>query len=364
VDEPATLGLNTVVSAGPIHSHDHQYWHDFSRIPVLAQSDPAVQAPGIADTLSEAFAKSAENETRDGLGRFNDTERPDLVGQMIGEPEGSVRALTPQERRVFEPRFGHDFSRVKLHFDSDATEVARDLNADAFTVGANIFFGSSVSNKHDLATDQIMFHELAHVVQQSRDGIAIQPKLKLTGMPDHVARVIALLNSGLQGWSVGQTSGQVFLTQTASIPKPTEQQTALASRLHKIILDSKDVLITVSAGSRTLGGTYRTKDIDIADLEVYGVAGLIHEIEEQYQGQTKGYKSAGTEKQGPHSEGIKAESEVMGATRGPQKVISKKDNADGSIDAVLEIPYTFPGGNVRVKVMKVVNSNIVSFEWK
>ena len=104
------------------------------------------------------------------------------------------------------------------------------------------------------------------------------------------------------------------------------KQKALADRLSTVINDPKDVIMTVSAGSKTLVGSYVTGDFDIADVEAIGVSALIHEIEEQYQKQVKG-EAFGSETTGAHGEGIKAESEVKGAKRGAQKIISSTMNA-------------------------------------
>jgi hypothetical protein len=69
------------------------------------------------------------------------------------------RPLDPSTRRAMEARFGHDFSRVRVHDDGLATAAARDVNAAAFTVGDDIVIGSGSGDTHVLA------HELAHVVQ-------------------------------------------------------------------------------------------------------------------------------------------------------------------------------------------------------
>jgi hypothetical protein len=70
-----------------------------------------------------------------------------------------------------EPRFGHDFSQVRVHTDSKAAESARDLTANAYTVGRNIVFGTGQFLPGTQMGWQLLAHELTHVVQQSA-GIA------------------------------------------------------------------------------------------------------------------------------------------------------------------------------------------------
>ena len=123
------------------------------------------------------------------------------------------------------------------------------------------------------------------------------------------------------------------------------------------------MLITISAGTKTIVGSYVTGDVDIDDVEKLGVHALIHEIEEQYQKQAKGM-GYGTETTGAHGEGIKVESEVFGAKRGAQKVISSTKNADATLDLVVEIPYTFPDGKVKTQELTIKSNNIDSVKWK
>lgn len=284
--------------------------------------------------------------------------------------QGDDQVLSAQQRSFFEPRFGHDFSQVRIHADARSAAMAGALQAEAFTVGRDIFFGAGKLQHRTTESHRLLAHELAHVVQQSHAGPALQPKLTITGKEGDVARAITLLNSGLGSFyhvSV-EKSGQVKIApiraaHTSSIKGPTAQQRALADRLWAVTNDPKDVLMTVSAGTKTLGGSYATGDFDIADLETYGVAGLIHEIEEQYQKQVKGL-AFGTDTTGAHGEAIKAESEVRGAKRGAQKVISSTRNADGTLDAVIEIPHTSPDGTVKTMTMTIKSNNIVSVTWK
>jgi hypothetical protein len=67
-----------------------------------------------------------------------------------------------------EPRFGHEFSSVRVHTDVAANQVAAELDANAFTVGRDIYFGESAFAPETPAGAHLIAHELAHVVQQSR----------------------------------------------------------------------------------------------------------------------------------------------------------------------------------------------------
>jgi hypothetical protein len=70
----------------------------------------------------------------------------------------------PNEVRLFmEPRFGADFSQVRVHTGSEAVQMNRELNAQAFTHQQHVYFGAGKSP----AKDALTAHELTHVVQQT-----------------------------------------------------------------------------------------------------------------------------------------------------------------------------------------------------
>lgn len=72
-------------------------------------------------------------------------------------------ALSASLRSFMEPRFGADFSGVRIHTGRDAAHMNRALGARAFTVGQDVYFGSGAST----ANLELTAHELAHVVQQT-----------------------------------------------------------------------------------------------------------------------------------------------------------------------------------------------------
>lgn len=89
---------------------------------------------------------------------------PPIVSEVLRSPG---RPLPPRARAFFEPRFGHDFSQVRLHTDHHAAESARAVNALAYTVGPNVVFAANRFAPDSLEGQRLMAHELAHVVQQS-----------------------------------------------------------------------------------------------------------------------------------------------------------------------------------------------------
>jgi hypothetical protein len=92
------------------------------------------------------------------------TSVPDNFHQGLG-PGQPLDAAT---RAFFEPRFGHDFSHVRVHTDARAAKSARAVNALAYTVGQDIVFRSGAFRPETVAGRRLLAHELTHVIQQTR----------------------------------------------------------------------------------------------------------------------------------------------------------------------------------------------------
>lgn len=88
---------------------------------------------------------------------------PPIVHEVLNSPG---QPLDPATRNFFERRFGHDFSRVRVHTDDCAADSARAVNASAYTVGSDIVFGANQYRPLQGKGNQLVAHELAHVVQQ------------------------------------------------------------------------------------------------------------------------------------------------------------------------------------------------------
>lgn len=91
--------------------------------------------------------------------------RPDVHSQ-ISALRGGGQPLAPSVRAFFEPRFGRDFSGVRVHTGGQAAESARAIQARAFTAGQDVVFGAEEYAPGNREGRKLLAHELAHVVQQ------------------------------------------------------------------------------------------------------------------------------------------------------------------------------------------------------
>ncbi|GEM_PF-2538058 len=104
--------------------------------------------------------------------------KPEIASPIVHEALRSPgKPLDANVRTLMEPRFGHDFSEVRIHNDEKADESARMVNALAFTVGDNIAFAGGRYVPDSENGQRLIAHELTHVVQQSRGSIGSDPEL-------------------------------------------------------------------------------------------------------------------------------------------------------------------------------------------
>jgi len=132
-----------------------------------------------ADRVASAVLRMPETAlTHDPSGTLSQSETPPIQRRALAsmpanapnlqQSLGPGQPLDSQSRAYFEPRFGHDFGRVRIHADGAAGESARSLNALAYTTGRNIVFANGQFAPHTPTGQRLLAHELAHVVQQGQ----------------------------------------------------------------------------------------------------------------------------------------------------------------------------------------------------
>jgi hypothetical protein len=152
----------------------------------LQPAPRAFAAPRTRDLpLAISRATPGKTQPKLAIGAVNDpleTEAHRVAAQVLRSPQsrpgndaptpatqpGSPQPLDPASRTYFEPRFGYDFSKVRIHADQQAAQSAQSIGALAYTSGANITFGD---RRYQPATSEgrrLLAHELTHVVQQGQ----------------------------------------------------------------------------------------------------------------------------------------------------------------------------------------------------
>lgn len=96
-------------------------------------------------------------------GALGASEAPPVVHEVLHSPGHPLDTVS---RGLMESRFGHDFSRVRVHTGSRAEASAASVNARAMTVGNNIIFAAGEYAPTTPGGRRLLAHELTHVVQQ------------------------------------------------------------------------------------------------------------------------------------------------------------------------------------------------------
>ena len=133
-----------------------------------------------ADDISQKIASTGGNSFFKGSGSIQTKKFSSSIEKSNGANHGIIsnggHSLDSSTRNFMEPKFGYDFSKVKIHNDSAAHQSATDMNARAYTHGNNIVFGAGQYQPGTQAGKQLLAHELTHVVQQNGIPSAVQRK--------------------------------------------------------------------------------------------------------------------------------------------------------------------------------------------
>ena len=122
--------------------------------------------PGPTGECAECRNKSLTLQ-REATNRTSDLPVPPVVHEVL---RSSGQPLDTNARAFMEPRFGHDFSRVRVHTGEKAAESARAVNALAYTVGRDVVFDTGQYAPATDAGRRLIAHELTHVVQQGNSA--------------------------------------------------------------------------------------------------------------------------------------------------------------------------------------------------
>jgi hypothetical protein len=153
------------------------------RKPLAAQITPLVQRQVMEEPDEEDETLQTKKAPAASCSLEGEESVPPIVYEVLRSPGQPLDQAT---RAFFEPRFGYDFSHVRVHTDTPATESAAAIKARAFTVGSDIAFGAGEYAPQSAAGQKLLAHELTHVIQQDGQMATLRSKgidIQKTGRP-------------------------------------------------------------------------------------------------------------------------------------------------------------------------------------
>ncbi|MFT3681147.1 MAG: DUF4157 domain-containing protein [Ferruginibacter sp.] len=153
----------------------------------------------------------------------------------IDSLNGSGEALSNEVRNFYEPRFGYDFSNVRIHTGTTAAKSAQSINALAYTNGNNIVFNDGQYSPGTDSGKRLLGHELTHVVQQQSGRIqrAVHSGQDYAGNYEFDDRACTLKYN--QDWYFSFHSGMTAAQQAAYLASAESQVENTWSHKHHLI---------------------------------------------------------------------------------------------------------------------------------
>ena len=167
-DQVASQVVQQINSPVPVQSAQGQ---TVQREEVAPFEEEQVQAKSISDTIQREEAPEEEELQmspmlqRQGQGGMAAT--PDLE-TSINQARGGGMPLAENLQRSMGKAMEADFSGVKVHTDSQSDQLNQSIQARAFTTGQDVFFRQGEYNPGSRGGQELLAHELTHVVQQNR----------------------------------------------------------------------------------------------------------------------------------------------------------------------------------------------------
>jgi hypothetical protein len=198
--------------------------------------------------------------------RPSSAEAPPIVHDVLRSPGQPLDSGT---RAFMEPRFGYDFSRVRVHANAQAAKSAEAVNAQAYTVGSNIVLGANQVGAGNMSHQRLLAHELAHVVQQGgrQPGGSLQVAPANDSAEGAADRAADQVLSGGRASNSPKAEGR--LQRLGANPGCTPQQ---ATSIHQGIFDANSMVIKALAALGAIPMAPRTLT---ALAHNFGAAGTV-----------------------------------------------------------------------------------------
>ncbi|TDD96001.1 eCIS core domain-containing protein [Flavobacterium cellulosilyticum] len=188
--EADNMANNVMRINEPSHQNVTQTGALLQRKCAHCEEEEKLQRKPLAECITPLIQRSSNSESEGNASSH--------IENQINNSKGGGSNLDNETKSFMENRFGTDFSDVKIHTGSQAVQMSRELNAQAFTVGNAIYFNEGKFNPSSDAGKHLLAHELTHTVQQSgaigrkiqRDWALVPPRPNAIGAVLNPAKIL------------------------------------------------------------------------------------------------------------------------------------------------------------------------------
>ena len=142
-----------------------------------------------------------EDDEKKKLRKKGETGTPPLTTSFenqLSASQSGGQPLSADTRHFMEPRFGADFSSVRIHADAPAVQMNQTIGAQAFAYQNHVYFNEGKYSPGNSSGQHLLAHELTHVVQQ---GGVVQRKPTISPATPSVQRLFGIDVAGtIDGW--------------------------------------------------------------------------------------------------------------------------------------------------------------------
>lgn len=213
------------------------------RFGILQRKCACGGAAGRDGECEECKQASGVSLQRHAAGRGTPGSVSPIVHEVLRSPGRPMDAVA---RSFMEPRFGHDFGKVRIHTDERSAESARSINAMAYTVGHDVVFGSGLYRPESTEGKRLLAHELTHVMQQSESAPQLAGKLEIgpsndsrEQQADRTAEAVSRGQTVALGHDTAAVAARPTVVQRQTAPKNPTQPTPPPAKLPPGVEDLK-----------------------------------------------------------------------------------------------------------------------------
>jgi len=124
---------------------------------VVAEEIPEPEMPEAIQTKSAGTASSGSG-----------------ISDALSASKGKGSPMNSNTQSAMNEGFGSDFSNVRIHTDSNAVQMNKELGSHAFTNGSDVYFNEGKYNPDSDSGKHLLAHELTHTVQQGAVSDTVQ----------------------------------------------------------------------------------------------------------------------------------------------------------------------------------------------